>query len=755
MKKQIPLFSFVLIGLFLLTACNKTSVTTPTPLKTDLEPSPAQTTTLAMTPATPDPDLMISTERLYGFLEDLTAIQPYSGWRTSATEGEYQALQYIENEMNDLPFLNDLGTESEWQAFHVFLSTDMWESILSVMIDQIQYIIPASALRGYLVDIEDSLLMDSDGSLNDFDNNPVSVQGDVIIIADEVDLSEISSSNPAGKVVFVNYALLDENTFQGDTYANMDHILAEDPAAVIMVTQNSVQKGISHGSFANEGGPYYNSRIPFLQVRLEDLANTGIMSWEQMAQIESAALTWDQDVFAPGTSHNLIVRIPGKDPSRAVILSAHIDSVGNPGAMDDGSGSAILLEVAHVLDENQIQPEMDLYLAWFGSEELGLYGSSYFVNTHQELLDRTIADLQIDCLSRPMDGIEAYLQLAFWPGNWDDTEGSAWVNYIHEAMDTQSIETHKMVMNLSSDNGMFDPYNVPNFDVVLDADDEMADVGGIWVGGHIHDPYDTVETAQDVSMEFTQMAQIALTGALIHADILDFRTTPPATKQALFIGTHTEPSLMGPNGIADFSMLLAQSGFDVDMIPYGQSFTIGDLQDADIVFVLPIADYPGGAGGEDEYDETWQSGEIEALRSYVENGGVLVITNSNALTSFYGEEIAHNEDWAKMNDLGELFGIRYTKVFKNRTTADAVSNSGLMNSISEIDLTTGTAVIFEFETGEELAATNLGTVAALVPYGANGGEVLALADLNIFTTGWYGLNNDMFCENLIEYILDR
>ncbi len=747
----------VLIALLSLAACSiqKISELTSTPGSSVDQLPVSATTTATATLGTEPARFVVSTERLFSFLEDLTAIQPYSGWRTSATEGEYQALQYIESEMNGLPFLNSLGLEPEWQDFHIYLATDMWQSQLRVTLDDNSYDIPASSLRGYLYDIEESLLLDSDSVLNDATNDPIEVEGPVVPISSEADLDQLNRSNGAGRVVFIDYALLDDNADSGGTVANIDMVLSVDPAAVILVTQNSTRQGVSHGSFANENGGFYSSRLPILQVRMEDMAAQGINGWGDLSAIDSAAVTWDQDVFSPGTSHNFIVRIPGKDPSRAMILSAHIDSVGNPGAMDDGSGSAALLEVAHVLEENQIQPEVDVYLAWFGSEELGLYGSAYFVNTHQELLDRTVADLQIDCLSRPMDGIEAFLQLAFWPGNWTDTEASAWVNFMHDHMAQQSVETHKLVMNLSSDNSMFDAYDVPNLDVVFDADDEMEELGGIWVGGHIHDPYDTVETARDSSVEFTQMAQIALEAALLPNSVDEFRSTYEPERSALFIGTHTEPSLMSPLGVTEFSMLLAQAGFDVDLIPYGQSFTLANLQSADIVFVLPIADYPSGADGENAYDESWLPVEIETLQAYVENGGMLVITNSNALTSFYGEGFVDNEDWGKMNDLSTVFGIRYTKVFKIRDSADGLTDSGLMQDVHQLYMSTGTAVVFEMETGQELAVTQLGTAAALVPYGANGGEVLALADLNVFATGWSDLNNEEFCANLIQYILDR
>ncbi len=76
---------------------------------------------------------------------------------------------------------------------------------------------------------------------------------------------------------------------------------------------------------------------------------------------------------------------------------------------------------------------MDLYLAWFGSEELGLNGSSYFVSTHQELLDRTAAMLQLDCLSHPLDGIDASLDLVGWSYGRLGDDSLAWPDYLAQA----------------------------------------------------------------------------------------------------------------------------------------------------------------------------------------------------------------------------------------------------------------------------------------------------------------------------------
>jgi aminopeptidase YwaD len=78
------------------------------------------------------------------------------------------------------------------------------------------------------------------------------------------------------------------------------------------------------------------------------------------------------------TSQNVIGRPPEDDCQ--VIVGAHYDSVeAGPGANDNASGIAALLEIARVLDLRG-QEEGVCFVA-FGAEEIGLLGSRHFVAT--------------------------------------------------------------------------------------------------------------------------------------------------------------------------------------------------------------------------------------------------------------------------------------------------------------------------------------------------------------------------------------
>src|SRR5205814_2674707 len=79
------------------------------------------------------------------------------------------------------------------------------------------------------------------------------------------------------------------------------------------------------------------------------------------------------------TWHNIILDIPGGElPGEVVLVGAHFDAVPlAPGADDNGSGTAGLLEVARVLKDHPTK--RTIRLVFFNLEECGLIGSSQYV----------------------------------------------------------------------------------------------------------------------------------------------------------------------------------------------------------------------------------------------------------------------------------------------------------------------------------------------------------------------------------------
>ena len=92
--------------------------------------------------------------------------------------------------------------------------------------------------------------------------------------------------------------------------------------------------------------------------------------------------------------------IPGSSDDM-IIFGAHHDTVYNsPGAVDDSSGTATVLELATqfgALYDDLGTPEYTIKFCTWGGEEQGLFGSSAWVNAHQEeLKDHLIFYVNLD-----------------------------------------------------------------------------------------------------------------------------------------------------------------------------------------------------------------------------------------------------------------------------------------------------------------------------------------------------------------------
>lgn len=80
-----------------------------------------------------------------------------------------------------------------------------------------------------------------------------------------------------------------------------------------------------------------------------------------------------------GYVYNVMARLKGRQPGKAVLLVAHYDSQPNtPGAADDGAGVAAILEAARALRQgNPLQH--DIILLFTDGEENGLFGANAFL----------------------------------------------------------------------------------------------------------------------------------------------------------------------------------------------------------------------------------------------------------------------------------------------------------------------------------------------------------------------------------------
>ena len=100
-------------------------------------------------------------------------------------------------------------------------------------------------------------------------------------------------------------------------------------------------------------------------------------------------------------TENLIAETIDGDPDAVIVLGAHLDSVAaGPGINDNGSGTALLLELARRF--STCTPTAKVRFAWWAAEEVGLVGSTYHVdNLPAADLDAVIGYFNYDMVASP------------------------------------------------------------------------------------------------------------------------------------------------------------------------------------------------------------------------------------------------------------------------------------------------------------------------------------------------------------------
>lgn len=149
---------------------------------------------------------------------------------------------------------------------------------------------------------------------------------------------------------------------------------------------------------------------------------------------------------------NIIGRLTGYDPElkdEYIVIGAHLDHVGMqgnllfPGANDNATGSAALLEIAKAISGYKMCPKYSILFVVFSGEEHGMDGSKYFVSNPVVPLNKIKYMLNMDCIGygdsiqigggksnpdlwnkiKSIDSANAKLMVdATWPGGGADAQ---------------------------------------------------------------------------------------------------------------------------------------------------------------------------------------------------------------------------------------------------------------------------------------------------------------------------------------------
>ena len=204
------------------------------------------------------------------------------------------------------------------------------------------------------------------------------------------------------------------------------------------------------------------------------------------------------------TTENVIAESRGGRADRVVVVGAHLDSVlEGPGINDNGSGTAVILEIARQMANLRVRNRVRF--AFWGAEENGLLGSEHYVSQLSEAeIDRISVNLNFDMLGSPN-----FVRFVY-DGDGSDTpqagpDGSALVERVFlDYFQRQGLETEPTAFDGRSDYGPFIAVGIPAGGLFSGAEgikteEEAAIYGG--TAGEAYDPcyHEACDTIRNVS----------------------------------------------------------------------------------------------------------------------------------------------------------------------------------------------------------------------------------------------------------------
>jgi Peptidase family M28/PA domain len=255
-----------------------------------------------------------------------------------------------------------------------------------------------------------------------------------------------------------------------------------------------------------------SDRLRVLQERLNQTTASQATKTDRFVSLQWKTTTED------GLLINVLGMIPGTG-TETVIIGAHRDHFGRPGGMlfpgadDNASGTAVILELARILTKVGVQPQHTILFASFSGEERDLLGSRLYTSRPPIPLSSTKAMINIDHagvgngrLTVGVTGVEKEIAL--------EAGQSAGVK---EQLDVYGFFP-------GGDHVPFKEAGVPTVTVVS---------GG--VHPHFHQPTDRADTIDPKILKTASQYVLALAWQLAYrsTDIGDKSTTlPPLPQQA-------------------------------------------------------------------------------------------------------------------------------------------------------------------------------------------------------------------------------
>ena len=310
---------------------------------------------------------VIDENNMMSIIQELTS-KKYDG-RLAGTEGNRLAAQYISDYFKKIGLENPKGLDNYMQFYKQPVVTLNSIPTLSIAdkagktVEEFKY-----------VDNFEVRVLSS--STNDIDINAP------LYVLNYVEDLDDTNKELKGKMLLIGYAL--RYSLYNDTVISKAYssgalgVIAEYDARTKYRSKGAQFMATMIGTTLQK---QYN---PFINIDSDSFAKLKEASDKNQVVNFKCSFSLDPAKEVP----NVIGLLPGRDEKlkdQYIIIGSHLDHVGdnlngtyNPGALDNASGTAAMMEIAGVLKQSNIQPKKSILLMSFNGEESQMLGSAYY-----------------------------------------------------------------------------------------------------------------------------------------------------------------------------------------------------------------------------------------------------------------------------------------------------------------------------------------------------------------------------------------
>src|SRR6476620_2808389 len=237
---------------------------------------------------------------------------------------------------------------------------------------------------------------------------PEGLTAEVVVVRDFDELEALGKDKVAGKIVLFNYHFDKQMAAQshaGDAYSKAVKYRGEGASAAGRLgAVASLIRSVGGAEFRlpHTGQNDYKPGAPKIPAGAVTAEDADLISALVPQGTVRMHLVLTPQTLPDAPSFNVIGDVKGTEhPEQVIIASGHLDSWDlGTGAIDDGAGVAVSMEVANVIQKLHLKPKRTIRIIAWMNEENGLAGGKTYAKDHEKEIANHFAAMETDGSAR-------------------------------------------------------------------------------------------------------------------------------------------------------------------------------------------------------------------------------------------------------------------------------------------------------------------------------------------------------------------